>query len=50
MLSEALEDLSDVVAMFSQVSGVYENVINVYYYKTMEKLPEHLIHEGQAGK
>ncbi len=45
VLSEPLEDLCHVMAMFGQVPGVYEDVVNVHYNE-MEELPEHLIHEA----
>ncbi len=46
VLSEPLEVLRHVMAMFGQVPGVYEDVVNVHYNEMMEKLPEHLIHEA----
>lgn len=45
MFSEHLQDLHNVVAMFSQVPMVDEDVIDVDDDKTMKHLPEHLIHE-----
>ncbi len=38
MLSEPLEDLLHMVAMFGQVPGVYEDVVDVHYDETMEEL------------
>ncbi len=49
VLSEPLEDLRHVVAMFGQVPGVYEDVVDVHYNETMEELPENLIHEALEG-
>ncbi len=46
VLSEPFEDLRHVMAMFGQVPGVYEDVVNVHYNEMMEELPEHLIHEA----
>ncbi len=46
VLSEPLEDLRHVVAMFGQVPGVYEDVVDVHDNKPMEELPEHLIHKA----
>lgn len=45
MFSEHLQYLRNVVAMFDQVPMVDEDVIDVDDDKTMEDLPEHLIHE-----
>ncbi len=45
MNSEPLKDLRYMVAMFSQVPGIYESVVDVDNYKLMEEFPEHLIHE-----
>lgn len=46
VFSQFLVDLHHVVAMFGQVPEVDENVDHVDDDKEMEKLPEHLIHEG----
>ncbi len=45
MLTELLEDLRYMVAMFGQVPGVDENVIDVDDHE-LEELPEHLVHEA----
>ncbi len=42
---EMLQDLLDVVAMFGQVLGVNQDVIDVNYDGAMKELPEHLVHE-----
>lgn len=34
------------VAVFRQIPGKYEDVINVDDGETMEELPEHLVHEA----
>ncbi len=44
VMAELLEDLLDVEAMFSQVPGVNENVVDVDDDESLEELPEHLIH------
>lgn len=44
MLVEILEDLRNMVVMFSQVLGVHKDVVDVDNYKQVEELPEHLIH------
>ncbi len=41
---ELFQDLRDVVAMFGQVPGLNQDVIDVHYDKSVEKLPEHLVH------
>ncbi len=42
---ELFQDLRDVVAMFGQVPGVNQDVVDVHYDKSVEKLPEHLVHK-----
>ncbi len=44
VFSELLGDLQNVVAMFGQVPGVYEDV-NIDNHELMEELLEHLVHE-----
>lgn len=39
-----LEDLHHVAAMFDQVPGVDQDVVDVVEDETMEELQEHLIH------
>jgi hypothetical protein len=46
VISESLEDLRNVVAMFSQTSGIYEDVIYVNKDEFMQKLSEYLVHEA----
>ncbi len=43
---ELFQDLRDVVAMFGQVPGVNQDVIDVHYYKLVEKLPENLVRKA----
>ncbi len=42
---DLFQDLRDVVAMFGQVPGVNQNVINVNCDDAMKELPENLVHE-----
>ncbi len=42
---ELFQDLRDVVAMFGQVPGVNQDVVDVNYDKSVEELPEHFVHE-----
>ncbi len=44
-ISQALQDLRNVVAMFSHAPGVDEDIINVDKDGSMEILPENLMHE-----
>ncbi len=46
VLSEPLEDLHHMVAMFGQVPRVYEDVIDVHANELVEKLPELLLHNA----
>ncbi len=46
VFSQFLKDLLHVVAMFSLVLGVDEDIINIDDDELMEELPEHLIHES----
>ncbi len=39
------EDQQNVVAMFGQVLEVYKDIVDVNDHKSMEKLPEHLVHK-----
>ncbi len=43
---ELLEDLCQVAAKFSQVPGVYQDVIDIDDQVAMEELPEHLVQEA----
>ncbi len=43
---QTLEDLRNVLAMFGQAPGVYENVVYVNDDKPMEELPEHLMYKA----
>ncbi len=45
VFTELFQDLRDVLAMFGQVPGVNQDVINVHYYKSVEKLPKPLVHK-----
>ncbi len=44
-LSQAFQDLCNMLVMFGHTSGVDEDIINVDEQKLMEELPEHLMHE-----
>lgn len=44
VLSQLLEDLCHVSAMFGQVPGVYEGIVDVDNDKPLEELPEQFIH------
>ncbi len=44
-LAEILKDLRNVVAMVGQVPGVNKDVVDIHNHKSVEELPEHLIHE-----
>ncbi len=46
MNSDPLKDLRYVVAVFGQVPGVYEDVVDVDNHELMEEFPEHLVHEA----
>ncbi len=46
VFSECLKDLLHVVAMFNQVPGVDEDIVDVDNDELVKKLPEHLIHES----
>ncbi len=39
------EDQQNMVAMSGQVLGVYKDIVDVNDHKSMEKLPEHLVHK-----
>lgn len=45
VLPELLEDLRHVAAIFSQVPGVDQNVVNIHEDEPMGELPEPLIHK-----
>ncbi len=45
-LSEFLEDLLLIVAMFGQVLGVYEDIIDINDHEAVEELSVHLIHKA----
>ncbi len=45
-LPQTLEDLRNVLAMFGQAPGVYEDAVYVNDDELMEKLPEHLVHKA----
>ncbi len=42
---ELFHDLRDVVAMFSQLPGVNQDVIAVHYDKSVDKLPGNLVYK-----
>ncbi len=44
-ISQALQDLCNVVAMFGHAPGVDEDVININKDESMKILPENLMHE-----
>ncbi len=44
VMVEFLEDLLDVEAMFGQVPGVDEDIVDVDDDESLKELPEHLIH------
>lgn len=44
--SQLVLDLSNELAMFSQVPGVHEDVINVEQHKAVEVLPKHFIYKA----
>lgn len=43
-LSEFLEDLCNMEALFSQAPGGHQDVINVNQHEMVKILPEHLVH------
>lgn len=45
MFSEALEDLSNVMAMFGQARGIDQDIIDVDDHGKMKEFPEHLMHK-----
>ncbi len=42
---ELFQDPRDMVAMFGQLPEVNQDVVDVHYDKSVEKLPEHLVHK-----
>lgn len=45
LLPELLENVRYVVAVFGQVPGGYQDVIDVNFQEAMEELLEHFVHE-----
>jgi len=44
VLAKLLQDLLYTEAMFGQVLGIYKDIVDVDDDKSLEELPEHLIH------
>lgn len=45
VFAEPLEDLQNVLAMFSQALGIDKDVVYLHNHKMFQEAPEHLIHE-----